>query len=237
MIERLKYGIHKASNGSGRVYVDVPSGIWAKIGQSPVVSAHIAGLKGQRVAAIEVRGMSETNASRVLINDRRFGPMPPERKEKALSSLMLVLAGIHLVANNVEATDPLIVAHMAIKRQAKTGVLQPELGVWLPSAQGTKLELAGTEQMENAAANLRFGDSATIPHHVRAEVRRKEGVFTLHADHPTRGVSEMSAEHPDKSIVNRWVELRAHNMVTHEQQLICLAGAVAIASMNERIAD
>lgn len=223
----LKYGFEKDGNGRGlgRLFLVAPGRIWERAEKDEAFKALIEklGVKSLKGIALE----RSNDATQVLINDRRIGPSP--RKNEALLMTIGIIGVLEKEARICSAQDTAIKADLPLYPISSAQGYMPIIDIALPVETDFGIvEQLASDRMRTMAENLRHGP------HIQAYsmVSRESGVIV--------GIDNGN----EKAFVGTQRKLfnpespravLSGNIDNHEQQLICLAGAVAIAHADELV--
>lgn len=224
MSETLQYGFDETTTGVGRLCMQMGPELWFKFSEDEQRRKLVSNLGAGSVKVITGQ-LLEDGSRKIILNDRRIGRPLRNRPKSVLTAASLELIGaIESVAADLDMKDPRIQPTIAHETAKDTGFYDCQTTLVVANMSSDASTYKADTYMQNMAANLRFVPEDKIPQTVFCEFSTKSGV-SLTIDPLAK--SRMAYEGPIQK--GEPIELVGHNITTHEQQLICLAGAVALA--------
>lgn len=230
--ERLKFGLLESENDPDmhRLHVDVPTPMWEQLRGNAKVKRLMGRLASKQRRALSFHDVEGNK--RVFINDKRIGASG--MKPALTVGVAAVLNQLHTMVGTT-GRDPLISAQFGLRPLPDGKRLGMRVELAWPDEMDAILANMATERMVSAAAKLRYGDRAVLPDVVSASVDRQHGGIVLSAN--TFGVSNVGSHSIGYRPEEPRITLTSHNLYRHEEQLICLVGAVAIAHAAELVKE
>lgn len=223
MSEKIRYGID-TSQVPTRLFIDLPHDV---VIPNPATREGLNSSRQRLVAQQLIEVVEGDDSSRLLLNARKLGA---KRQHKHRSTRDVVEYLATLAASIDPAHhDQALQVYMGVSPLGTTGRYGMSAKVRWPDVPDQELAAATTRQMRETATDLRHFPSATarlLPELVYADVSRQHGV-TLQTN--PMGSCSLDTAGDRYRADEPAFEVHAHNIYSHEQQLICFAGLVAIA--------
>jgi hypothetical protein len=211
MAEHLTYGIENMDGAPGRLYAEVPLLVWKRARTSRTFGGTVGRLKNKRYQALQVE--EDADGIKVLINDEHIGNSPSKRNQ--LYGVTNVISMLEAAAGLQRDLQPIRTA-LGVKPIVRTDCLQGVIELD-GASYGTSDEAIDT--MLAMAERLNAPKNSIINASIQPERRR----FRFQVD-------DMAYATPRDANVfdGTTIKLQSENLRSHEAQLICLAGVVAV---------
>src|SRR5689334_6168055 len=126
MITHLKYGIETGYRGNGRIAVEVPDHVWGRIEEARILRGFIENLSSKQGLLNVIK---QEGGQKLLINDKRIGPMKdtPKRQELLKQTLAVLAAADHVAGGASSFGDPRMSIRPDVRRQNNGRALEPRI--------------------------------------------------------------------------------------------------------------
>lgn len=227
-VQTMRFGIEHADDMTGRLYVDLPDGMYEEVFRMPVFTNFKEILTDTNVKAMSVQKLRDSQ--RIVINEGSIGHRP--KKVDVLQAVTAMITGLGIIAARKNIADPKLDVKMSSRFNVE-GKLPTNYVIAMYDSRFLKdADIAdfGSTAMANAASRLRFASSIDRMNDPYAVVDRREAFVGLHVNpqkvHEVTSVSR--AYH-----VKDTFALTESSLEVFEEQYIGLVGAVAIARAHE----
>ena len=227
MTQQLTYGI-ETTPMNHRLFLDVPPSLVARVQQEhPAVDAELESLSAPKAGIID--SVLSDGAVRLALNSEKIGARRDDQsRRQAARRIVALISTIDGVAYE-EEQDPNLNVQMGTEHTIDGRLHMRAEVTWPRHASDKKMRKVARYFMRTTADALNY-ERKLIDELVYADVRRERGV-TLETN--PFGSCNIGAGgdgyHPERPTV----ELYQHNLYSPIQQLICLAGAVAMANTDK----
>ncbi len=234
MDEKLQFGLKPSSDSTG-LYVDVPRAVQADAAGTPL-SRLLESLATDRAVDLEEQG---SGSLRVRVNGKVISRMrTPEQKARSARRGVRYLSGITVAAAKLGLSDPKLVVRMSDGVIPSTRRYGMQARLLWPDRTNDSLSVLAGQSMRRMAKDLRYQQngkrygsdpalySEFISNIVIARVDRRRGL-SLETDMVSP--AGLSSSPQRYNPLQPFVEVDGNNLRGPEQQLICLAGLVAVA--------
>jgi len=226
MAENLVFGFKDSAGRDGgmRLSVSSPPDLWEEALARPGIQrAYERAHDGQSIAA-----RSKKDGHTLFVNGNNIRKIGPERQERIVISISLLFEAFTSTAALNSQEDPLISVNYS--GQAPDS-LWMEAKVKLPELDDKLLEQVVSDRMRVMATNIGFPHVATGAY-INRSTSGMQAIVLVADDDCNIGVSDETFE---KEVASGVIDFTSNNLDTHQQQLICLAGAVALAHAEELV--
>jgi hypothetical protein len=226
MAENLAFGFKDSAGKDGgmRLSVSSPPGLWEEALARPgIQQAYKSAYDGQSITA-----RAKKDGRTLLVNGNNIREIGPSRQERIVTSIALLFEALTLTARLNSQEDPLI--SVTYGGQVPDP-LWMEARVKLPELDDKLLKEVASDRMRDMATNLRLPHIATGAY-INRSTSSKQAIVLAADDDCNIGISSETFE---EEVASGVIELTSNNLDTHQQQLICLAGAVALAHAEELV--
>lgn len=225
MAKTLEYGFEIGKHGTRHLALMVPRKLWEDASEDRKLSRYLSMLAGNEHQAIKLLGLSKGRSPvRVMINEKRIGKSAIKPVlAKAVTGALVCLEEMA----GPERQDPAIKTKLAIDPADPSGRLATHFTLTWPTGPESELAEIATDAMFESASRLGYSKPYHIGQEVFAKVNRQKYGIRLRLDRELDQYLRTNREMHDPA--SKVVELNQSNLYSHEQQLICLAGSVAIA--------
>lgn len=221
MSEKLNFGLKPSVSNGHHLVINVPVATWARLNAIDEHAKGIEFLTRKRTSALVVDG-GDTKLH-LLVNEKRIGSS--EHKPRLLHNLVQLIDGLetHTLKDD---QDPDFQVQMGASDVNGTGRHMIDMQVTWPNLADEILQKLVSDTMVSTATNLKYDVKRFIPRIVYAQIRRQYGV-TLETN--PIGSCSVGTDGMWYEPSERTIELQAHNIYNNTQQIILLAGGVALA--------
>ncbi len=229
MSEHIKYGFHTSELGSNsRLSIDLPKSIWQQIENDNNLNSLLKKLSTKSIKAIKL--WDYNGGTKILINDKHIGPL--SRNPSATRGVVQLISGVEAIAG-ITYDDPLLKVLPKVLSTNKDGTLSPVFNLAWPRLDERHVEDLASRHMIETTKKMQYIDKLLLQNTVYANIKRQSFGIILNTN--STNEYDMSSinglYHPE----NPRITMTAGNIRNYEQQLICLAGAVAIAHADELV--
>jgi|GEM_PF-4345762 len=197
----------------------------------------------QLAAAREVDYETDDDTSRLHFRLRAIGRRREAVHEQRLGRVVRVLSGLSGYNYSPADDQELRALSFGEARSHAEGGVSLAAELVLPDVDDQRLSNFTTRVMQGMARQLRYEQrigrrKGRYTGFIFAAIDRREtrGGGGVRLETNPRTKAHMSLEQIDSLPERPVVNLAAHNLVTHKQQLICLAGIAAITHAEDRLA-
>lgn len=238
MAERIAYGIDMTKPGNTVPYIDLPKAVFRKLLDAEVIDVP-ASKKAQSKAPVVVSELS-SDMHRATIMTRRIGRAPEQFRDGVSKDVISFFEGIHTWTDANEA-DPKISVDVWTGRLFDRTRLGIVMDVRWPNMSDQSMAALTTGVMRSIAKDIKYSryDNDSPAKHGRlvdmlvySQINRNQGV-TLETN-PV-GSCSVDTDGMWYDSEESSFKLESHNIYTHEQQLIVIAGAIALAHAEELV--
>lgn len=224
MAKNIAYGFDPTRE-AGPLYVDVPRRIWTGLEHDISFASCLRRLSDDPVKAISVavQGRREST-TRMFIQDKQIGKGSSANKAMMLSSLVFTLALIEDAARKSKSRSPFLRPSLRVD-----GTPGKYMSIAPPVGFASEAGRVGSQLMQAVAKNLGYIGAEDAREFIGAEVDIDYGIFRFRAGRPGSSNAGLSLAREATSSNDKMLELQTPHAISPEQQLICLAGAIAVA--------
>lgn len=223
----MQYGLEIADKDL-RLFLDVPTDLAASMQQeSSALTEELEGLSKPKNRVLEI--VPQDTAVRILLNADRIGLKKDREGQRDLAHRTATLfSSIDWLSG--DRRDPRLSVQMPHQYTIDSGRLRMSAEVaWPERATDQQASYFMTGVMQRVAHQLKY-ERKLIPDLVGAQVIREQGVSIETNPLGSCNISAGGSLYfPERSTV----ELYQHNIYSPIQQLICFAGAIAMARVDD----
>lgn len=234
MADTLEFGLQPTREHAG-LYVDVPPAVWETAGTLGADKL-LESVQKSKVITVEPQG---GGTERVVIQSRLVGSRLRETTNRPLRDTVGYLSVVALAAASIGRQDPKLHVSFGEPNRPRSGYAMQLHFRW-PQRNNDGLRLQATAAMKRMATDLRYAfNPAThrsptasnyvdyVAEVVSAQVDRRTGVsLTVDAREGAKLATNRNAYQPQHPVAY----LESYGLSSYKHQLVCLAGAVALAT-------
>lgn len=219
MAETLRFGFEKT-----RMCLDVPQDIMDNAVDSGCYTKQVLTFAQPEDRVVTSRPIE--GGRRLTFSTQKTGRLPDRLKRDRCKQMVVVVDEVTQAAPD-DRQDPSLSVEMGVDYINNGDRLGFNARVRWPDADPIDVQIAATRAMCRTAKSLRYmADVCPVEDLVYAQVDRERGV-TLETN-PMASAS-LDTDGDSYNLDDPVIDLSAHNMYSHEMQLICLSGLIAIA--------